>query len=252
MKRPDAMHDVLKAARLDIELIEELAREGDEFLESKATTPNAALTAQERAQLRSVGEMFLKATKPGVKTTVHVSENVTQLVWRIAGSVKQRTFFAEMALVYLVSRLEAFLKDYLQAVFLQDPRRLRSSAQLTYEQALRYPSMPALRRALAEREAEALGYKSIDDVERALKERFGVRLSDFPKWQLVREVVYRRNLVVHNRGVVNDIYRSKIGFGGKKKHLGTDMKYVQATSSTILEFIDFLHSSLGKESKRAI
>jgi len=250
MKHSDALH-VLKAAHSDIKLIRDLARDGDGFLGSQAATLPAAQSAQEAAELRSVGEMFVKPTKPGVKRTIHVSENVTQMVWHIAGSVKQRTFFAEMALVFLVSRLEAFLKDYLQAMLLQDPRRLRSGAQLTYEQALRYPSMAALRRALAEREAEALGYKSIDEVEKALNKKFGVRLSEFPSWPAVREIVYRRNLLVHNRGVINDIYRSKTGFRGNDKYLGTDIKYVQAASSTLLKFIDFVGTNLGNDTGHA-
>lgn len=250
MKHSDAMRDVLKAARSDIKLIGDLACEGDGFFESKATTLPGTLSAKEATELRSIGELFLQPQKRGVKSTIQVSSmNVSQAMLHIAGSIKQRTFFSEMALVYLVSRLEAFLKDYLQAVLLQDPRRLRSSTQLTYEDALRFPSMPALRRALAEREAEALGYKSIDEVEKTLNKKFGVCLSQFSSWQAVRETVYRRNLLVHNRGVVNEIYRSTTGFRGKTKHLVTDMKYVQAASSTILEFIEFIGANLGNEAK---
>ena len=253
MKHSNVMQDVRKAARTDIKLIGDLAREGDGFLESKAMMLPTTLSEQEAAELRSVWEMFLKPKKRGVKNTIHISsENVGQTVLHISSSIKQKTFFSEMALVYLVTRLEAFLKDYLQAVLLQDPRRLRSSTQLTYEEALRYPSMPALRRALAEREAEALGYKSIDEVDKALNKKFGVRLSEFPSWKTVREMVYRRNLIVHNRGVINDIYRSTTGFRGKQKHLETDIKYVQAASSTILEFIDFIDTNLGNESGSAI
>ncbi len=251
MKHSDSLHDVLKAARSDLRLIRDLAREGDGFFETKANTPPAALSAAEAAELRSIGEIFQVPQKIGVKRTIHIeSKNVADTVWHVTGSIKQRTFFSEMALVYLVSRLEAFLKDYLQAMLLQDPRRLRSSTQLTYEEALRYPSMPALRRALAEREAEALGYKSIDEVEKTLHKKFDVRLSNFPSWQSTREIVYRRNLLVHNRGVINDIYRSATGFRGKTKHLDTDMAYVQAASTTILEFIDFVGANLGNESKR--
>ena len=252
MKHSNTVRDVLKAARSDIKLIGDLACEGDGFFESKAKTLPSTLSAEEATELRSVGEIFLQPKKRGVKRTIPISSiNVSQAVWHIAASIKQRTFFSEMALVYLVSRLEAFLKDYLQAVLLQDPRRLRSGTQLTYEDALRFPSMPALRRALAEREAEALGYKSIDEVEKTLNRKFGVCLSDFQNWQAVREIVYRRNLLVHNRGVVNEIYRSTTGFKGKAKHLTTDMEYVQAAASTILEFIEFIGANLGSESKVA-
>ena len=100
MKHSDSLHDVLKAARSDLRLIRDLAREGDGFFETKANTPPAALSAAEAAELRSIGEIFQVPQKIGVKRTIRIeSKNVADTVWHVTGSIKQRTFFSEMALV---------------------------------------------------------------------------------------------------------------------------------------------------------
>lgn len=243
----DARQTILASARHDVELIRDLAQEGDAFLESRSKQkPEATFSKDEAAQLRAVaGMLFDVAEGRGKKATTHVSENVSSLILRVAGQMQQRRFFAEMALVYLVTRLEAFLKDYFAEYLLQDPRRLRSSNTLTYEQALSFSSMTALKRGLADREAEKLGYGSIDDVAQAMEKRFSVRLSEFPNWTTVREMVYRRNLLVHNKGIVNDVYRSKMGYRGKEAVLKVDAEYLAASSSQLLEFFDFVHTELS-------
>lgn len=249
MKPRDAYGQILGSARHDVELIRDLALDGDAIFESRSNDPpQAAFSNEEALQLRTVAGMLIEAaTGRERKATTNVSENVGSLILRVAGQMKQRRFFAEMALVYLVTRLEAFLKDYFTEYLLQDARRLRSGNTLTYEQALSFSSMAALRRALADREAERLGYGSIDDVAQGMEKRFNVRLSEFPNWKEIREIVYRRNLLVHNKGKVNDVYRSKVGYRGKDATLEVNADYLATACSRILEFFDFVHAKLSNE-----
>lgn len=248
MNPRDACKQILGLARRDVELIRDLALEGDAFLESRSDAlPKDTFSKDEALQLRTVAGMLIEAAagRGKKKATTNVSQNVGSLILRVAGQMKKRRFFAEMALVYLVTRLEAFLKDYLAEYLLQDARRLRSGTTLTYEQAISFSSMAALRRALADREAERLGYGSIDDVAQGMEKRFNVRLSEFPSWKQIREIVYRRNLLVHNKGMVNDVYRSKVEYRGKAVSLEINADYLAAASSLMLEFFDFVHAKLS-------
>jgi hypothetical protein len=92
-----------------------------------------------------------------------------------------------MALVYLVARMEAFLKDYLIELLVMTPDALRSSATLTYKEALAFDSISSMQRGLAEKEAERLGYGSIDAVSQQIEKKFNVVLQTFSNWELLRE-----------------------------------------------------------------
>ena len=252
MKRRDVTRDILMSARHDVKLIRDLAQEGHSFLESRAKMPtDVPFSAEEKEQLRAVEALLCTAAEgKGKKSTTHVSDKVAALVLHMTGNIKQRTFLAEMTLGYLVSRLEAFLKDCIEQYLLEDVRRLRSGAYLTYEQALSYPSMSALKRYLANLEASKLGGGNIDEVAQALEKRFAVRFSEFEKWEEVREVVYRRHIFVHNKGEIDQVYRLKTGYKGNRIILSIDGKYLSAACSSILEFFDFVNTKLIKSDRK--
>jgi hypothetical protein len=215
--------------------------------------PESDLTAEEAKELRRViadanDSLKTRGKRKGqVSLTFSTSSaRVGKYFMKLGGAVKREQFFSEMTLGYLVSFLEAFVKDYAEALLLIDKRRLISSTTLTYEELSRHRSLPAVWRALAAREAEGIGYGSIDDVATYYSKKFRTELSAFPAWAELREVVYRRNLIVHNRGRVNEIYRRKTGYREKSEILKTDSIYIDHASRTILEFFAFVHQSTQK------
>lgn len=150
-----------------------------------------------------------------------------------------------MALSYLVSHFEAFIKDYVRAVLLAQPSMLKSSSTLTFEEAVNHRSIKQLRNALAEKEVEGLGYGSIDDISNYFLKKFSIDLARFLQWERLRESVYRRNLVIHNQSRVNSIYRRKVGYTGENLQLTTDMPYVMEVADILLAFIKHVHAELG-------
>jgi hypothetical protein len=90
---------------------------------------------------------------------------------------------------------------------------------LSYEEAVVFGSIKSLRRHLARSETEALGYRSIDDLGAYLQTKFNLAVQEQAFWPRVREASYRRNLIVHNRGMVNERYSSKLGEDVKESML---------------------------------
>lgn len=151
---------------------------------------------------------------------------------------------AEMSLSYLISFEEAFLKDYLRHVLKSRRTLLKSGKQLSYETICQHKSMSSLIDVLAQREVDAFGFGSIDDFTKYFQDKFHVEFSSFPRWDELREATYRRHLIVHNRGIVNERYSRATGYKGKHRHLDTDMAYCRRVGEALLEFVDFVHEQM--------
>ena len=77
---------------------------------------------------------------------------------------KHKDFLSEMALSYLISIQEAFIKAYIFEILVHKKELLRSSATITFEEVSNYTSIKALIASLALKEVDGIGHGSIDDV----------------------------------------------------------------------------------------
>lgn len=247
MKKSERLETVVKSMRAEIEMIKEFANETDSTLAQKRPkVPDVSFNEKERKELKQVGQTLLSAADKSengdsITVTTMVSDRVGHYILQALAPHKKRAFLAEMALAYLISHLEAFIKEYMLQVLILHPQMLRSSNTLTFEEAANFTSITALRAGMAEKEVENLGYGSIDDVAQYFKKKLNISLSDFQGWEQLRETVYRRNLIVHNQGRVNEIYRKKVSYRGKSTKLSTSMEYVLTASSLMLYFLTFVH-----------
>lgn len=113
-----------------------------------------------------------------------------------------------MSFIYLVAAFDAFLADAFGAVLLYRPEMLRSSKkQLSYEAIVSFAKREDLVGHMAARELNEVGYWPVKAQWTYYHERFGIDLSASPiSLEKVVEMVAGRNILVHNNGIVNDIY----------------------------------------------
>lgn len=175
------------------------------------------------------------------------SKSLAQFLLQNLIPMMHKAFLTEMTLSYLISYQDAFIKDYLFQILISRKTMLKSGTKITYEELLNYNSMKALKEALAQKEVDGVGYRSIDDTCDYFSKRFNIDLSEFINWTWLKEATYRRNLIVHNRGITNDLYCMKTGFKLKGKHLETDIDYVYKSAQTIMDFILYVHSAVLKK-----
>jgi hypothetical protein len=149
------------------------------------------------------GDVFIPLTDEEAKWLKDLAENYLQHAGRF------RTMLLDMALVNLVALLDAFLADSFTAVLAARPEMLRSrQRQLSYETVLSFDDYEQLTTHMAQREIGGTSYKSMPDQLAYYKQRFNVDLEqteDVSVPDLV-EAVARRNLLLHNNGVVNLTY----------------------------------------------
>jgi len=104
----------------------------------------------------------------------------------------------------LIDNFLSYISDLLRLIFATRPEALRSSETVRLEEILRYETMDELMRFLVERRVERLAYLSVRDLASDLSSLLGVKLfEEAEELQKTVELVAIRNLVAHNRGVVN-------------------------------------------------
>lgn len=118
----------------------------------------------------------------------------------------------ETVLTRAVDAFEIYLRDLFALIFTTRPETLRSNEQIKVGDVLQQTSMDDVVKFLAERRVNRLAYAGLRDVADELEASLNLRLFDAED-QLRRaiEIVEARNLIVHNRGIVNAQYRRRVG-----------------------------------------
>lgn len=153
-----------------------------------------------------------------------------------------------MSFVYLVALFDAFLADIFSAVVKTRPKMLKSSKkQISYERLFEFESYEALVEFLAGRELNELSYKSMKDQAEYYRDRFGVALdeSGIAVVELV-ELRAARNLLVHNNGLVNEIYLEQVPETTYKygDDIQVDEDYFQQAAEKLDTVVEFIATKL--------
>lgn len=264
MRLEKDLHRVAATYLNDIRLIGEFISDIEGFLTIKENSgPKSPLTLDELKQLRHLGETVMKSAEKAkhsesqrtnaaenIVIRIDVSDRVGAYALQLIKPIKQRTYLVEMSLSYLISYQEAFIKDYLYQLLVHKHQLLKSSSSISYEEVVEHHSVRTLWSALAKKEVDSLGYGSIDNVATYFSNKLNIDLSSFTHWDLIREHNYRRNLIIHNRGKVNEAYRKKVGAKQRTGRLVTDFVYVASAVENVVSFIEFIHASILKKFRK--
>lgn len=163
---------------------------------------------------------------------------------RVRSSVIAQQLLPGSLLVTLVSRYDAFLGRLIRTMVLTRPELLKSSERtLSLSQLLDLGDFDSARDCLIEKEIEFVLRKSHDDHFQWLESRLGIPLrKDLPSWKCFVELTERRNLLVHNDGLVSHQYLANCKEHGVPLHscsvgdkLGAPPSYYIQACDCILE-----------------
>jgi hypothetical protein len=141
-----------------------------------------------------------------------------------------------------------YVSELLATVFRSRPETLRSNEQVRLDAILQHSTMEELISDLAERKVQSLAYQGMREVAAWLQERLGLTLFDDGRG-LDRAVrfVEVRNLIVHNRAVVNEIFRSRVPDHPAK--LGEGLKF---DVDDVFDDLEFLGMAVASIDERAV
>jgi hypothetical protein len=112
--------------------------------------------------------------------------------------------FAQLVFQRVVDDFLSYISQLLRLIFATRPEALRSSESVRLEEILRYETMDELVRFLVERRVDRLAYLSVEDLADDLQRLLGIELFESGEdLQRAAKLVAIRNLIAHNRGLVN-------------------------------------------------
>ncbi len=164
----------------------------------------------------------------------------------------------KMIIVSCLSIFEAFNKDFFKILYSLRPENLKrkDKVDLNYEELIDFSSMGALFEELAMREVDQFGRSSIDKLVKELKKKHKFDLTkDFKKWNPLKENYYRRNIIVHNKGIISKDYIEKFEEYQIKdigKELDLSFDYVEDCISNVWDYIMFILKKIGDKNKLEI
>jgi len=133
----------------------------------------------------------------------------------------------EMCLVYLITIFESLLENVLRITFERLPQCLSSSKTVTFEEVVANLKSNGILSVLINREIDEILRSDINKIEKYFLERFKMKMSTFvPDWSGFKERFYRRNIILHNSGIVNEDYKRKTGYEGEEKRLAVSENYL--------------------------
>jgi hypothetical protein len=157
-------------------------------------------------------------------------------------------FVMEMLLVRATDNFLTYIAELLALVFTTRPETLKSNEMVRLEEILQHSTMEDLVQYLAERRVERLSYQGMKDLQKDLADRLGFELflSDESLARAIR-IIEVRNLIVHNRGIVNRLFQTRTG--DSKVAIGSPVRITLA--NTMIEDLDLLAKSVVQMDERA-
>jgi len=169
-----------------------------------------------------------KKTKKGLTLKGKPAELVSEFVFdAFLFPNRFNMFIRDMSLVYLVAEFESFLSQILQISFQIKPEILMTCQKsITLEELLKFKDINDLRQQIIEKEILSIINQDIEEINRYFTEKFHIEISQFVDWKGFTERFYRRNILIHNSGLPNRIYRLKTGYKGKDERLTVPENYL--------------------------
>ncbi|HRK38618.1 MAG TPA: hypothetical protein PK347_09525 [Burkholderiaceae bacterium] len=142
-------------------------------------------------------------------TSAHQAAEMLQAIRDLDGlggmkipEILQRSLYTQ-----LFSEYDAFVGSLLKAIYTKKPDLLKGiSRQISFNDLLDYENLNAVKLDMLEKEVESFRRNSYSEQFSTLESKFGLKLRSFPEWGEFIELSQRRNLIVHNGGIVSDQY----------------------------------------------
>jgi hypothetical protein len=111
-----------------------------------------------------------------------------------------------------VNGFQRYFSEIIQSAILKRPELLRSNQTVRIEDVLQFKRHSELVSYLVDRKINELSYGGIREMENYLRDRLGVELfQNNVERAFLTAFIELRNVNVHNGGIINDLFLSRVG-----------------------------------------
>lgn len=214
----------------------------------KQTIPEIKFNPQELILMKKLFEQKTKYEE--------VKDNLYDLAIKVSQINQEETdipkFIREMSLTYLVSNFEDFLVKCLLHYYQLEPRALiinstnktkkdqakkEPEKMISYSDILLCESLDEIITKIIQKELDILMRNDIVNIIKYIEKLFSTKLSNYYDFTEFKEIFYRRNCIVHNKGYSNPEYNFKNNVNEKTSiYLDTNDDYLQKSFKRIIVY----------------
>lgn len=220
--------------------------------------------ARDALSLASTNDQFLESEKVQVPTsTSGKKKTITRKksdLMKILVSAENADFNFSIH-TYIVAQVEAYLSDLIRGVLKIDKRKLKTRVQgidhvkkVDVSLILDSDSMDEIINSLINQELVGVFYASPEKQFEYLQRVVGVEVDErteelFNKW---KEYKATRDLIVHNHGIINEVYLAKAGNysrGGLGEQVSVSGVYIDSLVAETKSLIGRISNSIQRQNK---
>jgi len=138
------LNSVIGLYKSEVNQIKTFVEDIEKSIDRKTSKKSKKVVSDDdKKQLANFIEVFIGVTdtKTPENRTFNVSNHVSGLIGQLFTEFKHKKFLYNMALSYLISHQEAFIKDYIYQILTHRKNMLKSKAIISYEELLKFPSI---------------------------------------------------------------------------------------------------------------
>jgi len=125
--------------------------------------------------------------------------------------ISYKNTMAEMTLCRGVDNFLCYIADLMRMVFEMNPDMLKSNEKISYSEILGHESLESLKLEMIENKIFDLSNKGFRVLAKELEEKYGFTIyRNQDHLENIVELVEIRNLIVHNRGIVNAVFKERV------------------------------------------
>lgn len=155
-------------------------------------------------------ESILKVNGPGGKRFSKAMNNLTKLE-------NQKNLLYKSSLMSIISTVECFFLDLLKSYFIQYPYEITSALIskkdkcFTFDEIISFMDIDDAKTFIVDEKLENILRSSFEDWIAFSKDKLNMNMGYIKEQkERLNEIFQRRNIVIHNNGIVNSIYLSKV------------------------------------------
>lgn len=232
-----------------IKAVVELTNEISILKEKQFTITEDEISSEEIQRIRNDYQELLDwlNEKPYRGIPIEIFKEISK-IQKLHNSINkiqsQNELTLNMAQQYLIALFEAFNKDFLFEIYISSPKSMSSKdKKISYEEIFKHSSLNELIEMIASEETNEIGWLDIDKFSILIEKRFNINIvHDFSNWNQLRENYYRRNINVHNKGIISKIYATKLELDKNEigNKLDMDISYIENCSNNIIKYIEYI------------
>lgn len=180
-------------------------------------------------------------SRPGARYWREFEKLTAFLQYAMLNLRQNEVLICEMAVCRVVDNYVTYVSELLGLIFSTRPETLKSSEEVTLEFVLTHRTTPQLINAIVRRKVDQLSYQGmkelLDFCSKRLKFPLFREQDDLIKAILLVEI---RNIIAHNRGLVNDTFLRRVRDSGLTKGHQIKLQWQE-----VLNYANFLSNSVA-------